>query len=98
MKIFGLKNCDKCCLAATVLDVANITDVKRIQIHDEILRRAFSKFGEKLVNRRSTTWRGLDHIEQQENPMELLKKYPTLMKRPLIKTQDGQLFWDGMMR
>ena len=41
MKIFGLKNCDKCCLAATVLDVANITDVKRIQIPDEILLEHF---------------------------------------------------------
>ena len=92
MKIFGLKNCDKCRSAAKVLEVFDIIDVKKTQISDEILNDAFSNFGEQLVNRQSTTWRGLDPIEQRANTMELLKKYPTLMKRPLIRTKEGQLF------
>ena len=92
MKIFGLKNCDKCRSAAKTLQVSDIIDVKKTQLPEEILKEAFFNFGEKLVNRKSNTWKRLDTNELQANPMELLRKYPTLMKRPLIRTQEGQLF------
>ena len=100
MKIFGLKNCNKCRSAAKELEVSSIIDVKRTQVPEEILSKAFSDFGERLVNRHSATWRSLDPVEQQANPMELLKKYPTLMKRPLIRTREGQLFlgWTDSVR
>ena len=92
MEIFGIINCDKCRLAQKALDVSAITDVKRVQIPKDILLKAFSTFGDKLLNRSSTTWRTLDPAEKEKNPLELIKKYPTLMKRPLIKDKNGELF------
>ena len=92
MEIFGIINCDKCRLARKALCVSEITDVKRVQIPEDILLKAFSTFGEKLLNRSSTTWRTLDPAEKEQHPLELIKKYPTLMKRPLIKDKSGELF------
>ena len=92
MEIFGIINCDKCRLAQKALDVSEITDVKRMQIPEDILLKAFSTFGEKLLNRSSATWRTLDPAEKEQSPLELIKKYPTLMKRPLIKDKNGELF------
>ena len=79
-------------MARKALGVSEITDVKRVQIPEDILLTAFSTFGEKLLNRSSTTWRTLDPAEKEQNPLELIKKYPTLMKRPLIKDKNGELF------
>ena len=100
MKLFGLKNCDKCRSAAKTLDVSEIIDVREKQISEKILNEAFTNFGEKLVNQKSITWRRLSTTEQQKNPLELLKKYPTLMKRPLIRTKEGQLFlgWEDEVK
>ena len=92
MEIFGIINCNKCRLARKALGVSKITDVKRVQIAEDILLKAFSTFGKKLLNRSSTTWRTLDPAEKEKNPLELIKKYPTLMKRPLIKNKNGELF------
>ena len=92
MEIYGLKNCDKCRMAHKALDGYDIIDVKNVPISDEILQAAFLTFGEKLINRNSTTWRGMNDTEKRETPLALLRKYPTLMKRPLIKTAEGRLF------
>ena len=46
-------------------------------------------FGDDLVNRRSTTWRGLDAAERARDPLDLLVAHPSLMKRPLI-AHEGQ--------
>ena len=92
MEIYGLKNCDKCRMARKALKLSNIIDVKKEPIPEELLQAAFSYFGEKLINRNSITWRGLGNIEKDETSLVLLKKYPELVKRPLIKTAAGQLF------
>ena len=49
---------------------------------------------EALVNRRSTTWRGLDEAakaqaESAEGALSLLLAHPTLMKRPVIVDGDA---------
>ncbi len=45
--------------------------------------------GKTLLNRRSTTWKNLDSREQAEadqgKVVELLLKYPTLIKRPVLE-------------
>ena len=92
MEIYGLKNCDKCRRACRALSLSNIIDIKNEPIPKELLQAAFLTFGEQLINRRSTTWRGLSDIEKGSAPLALLKKYPKLIKRPLIKTAAGQLF------
>ena len=92
MEIYGLKNCDKCRRARRALNLSDIVDIKNEPIPEELLQAAFLIFGGQLINRSSTTWRELSDIEKGSAPLALLKKYPKLMKRPLIKTAGEQLF------
>lgn len=103
MKFYGLKNCDTCRKALKMLRESGVDvsvfDVRKDGVPEELLARAFEKFGEKLLNRRSTTWRGLSETRQKEAPIELLKATPSLMKRPLIDL-NGDLFlgWDASVQ
>ena len=92
MEIYGLKNCYRCRRARRALCLSNIIDIIKEPISEKLLQAAFLTFGEQVINRRSTTWRALSDIEKGSNPFTLLKNYPKLMKRPLIKTAGGQLF------
>ena len=100
MKIYGLKNCDKCrqalkALSNSVQDVSFI-DVRSDGISLEVLENFYSIFGVGLVNKRSTTRRSLSLSEQKLNPIELLIKYPALMKRPIISYNDKfELGWNN---
>ena len=91
MKIYGLKNCDTCRKALKSLDGAVLVDIRETPLDDALLDRALAQFAEKLVNTRSTTWRGLDDAERARPPRDLLRDHPALMKRPLIETADGEL-------
>ncbi|NVO23436.1 ArsC/Spx/MgsR family protein [Donghicola mangrovi] len=93
MNLYGLKTCDTCRKAAKALPDANYIDVRKDGVPAEVLSAAYDVFGDKLVNKSSTTWRGLDEAERARPALELLAEHPTLMKRPLI-TRDGQM-WLG---
>ncbi|MDE4173613.1 arsenate reductase [Phaeobacter sp. PT47_59] len=95
MQLFGLKTCDTCRKALKLLPEAQLVDVRGEGVPDAMLEQALATFGDKLVNTRSTTWRGLSEAERAEAPLDLLRKHPALMKRPLIE-KDGALFlgWD----
>ena len=99
MKIYGLKNCDKCrqalkTLSNSVQDVSFI-DVRSDAISLKLLKNFFSIFGVELVNKRSTTWRRLSLSEQKQDPIELLIKYQALMKRPVISYNNkSELGWN----
>ena len=100
MKIFGLTNCDECRMACRALNLSNIIDIIKEPIPEELLQAALLTLGEQLINRSSITWRVLSDIEKGSDPLNLFKKYPKLMKRPLIKTAGGQLFmgWNEDVR
>ncbi|KEJ89958.1 ArsC/Spx/MgsR family protein [Sulfitobacter donghicola] len=85
VEIYGLKNCDTCRKALKALPEARLIDVRAEGVSAALLARALDEFGEKLLNTRSTTWRGLAQEEREKDPMLLLESYPALMKRPLIK-------------
>lgn len=97
--IYGLKNCDSCRRAMKALGEATLSDVRADGVPDAVLDRALARFGEKLLNTRSTTWRGLDAAARAAPPRELLQRYPTLMKRPLIEA-GGALYlgWGSDVR
>lgn len=98
MKIYGLKNCDAC-RAAVKATGAELIDVRAAPLSEATLQRFLDAFGEALVNRRSTTWRGLSDDARAGAPIELLAAHPTLMKRPVI--EDGQqllLGWTAATR
>ncbi|KIC35312.1 ArsC/Spx/MgsR family protein [Leisingera sp. ANG-M7] len=95
MKIYGLKNCDTCRKALKALPDSVLSDIRADGMPEGLLEAAHTQFGDKLINTRSTTWRGLSEEERASEPLDLLRAHPALMKRPLIE-RDGELFlgWD----
>ena len=88
MILYGLKTCDTCRKALKSLPDAEFQDVRADGVPDHVLANAMARFGEALLNTRSTTWRGLSSEERAGPPLELLAAHPTLMKRPLIIDAD----------
>ena len=94
--LYGLTTCDTCRKARRAVPQAVFVDVRSDGVPVPVLKKAFELFGEKLVNTRSTTWRGLSAQERASDPLGLLQEHPTLMKRPLITTADTYyLGWDS---
>ncbi|WP_136440188.1 ArsC/Spx/MgsR family protein [Pacificoceanicola onchidii] len=95
MILYGLKTCDTCRKARKALPDIQFMDVREDGIPQDVLTAALEAFGEKLLNTRSTTWRGLSDSERAGAPLDLLKAHPTLMKRPLIVDGESMtLGWD----
>lgn len=91
MELYGLKTCDTCRKARKALPEAAFLDVREDGVPENVLDNALEKFGDDLLNTRSTTWRGLSEAERAGQPKDLLQAHPTLMKRPLI-VADGQMY------
>jgi len=91
MQFYGLKACDSCSKARKALQNQQVEyiDVREGHVPDTVLQAALEKFGDAMLNRASTTWRGLDEVTRAGDPLALLKAYPTLMKRPLIVRDGG---------
>ncbi|MBK5935129.1 arsenate reductase-like glutaredoxin family protein [Rhodovulum imhoffii] len=88
MRFFGLKSCDTCRKARKSLSPhyqMRIIDVRDDGVSRGDLARFYQVFGDRLVNRRSTTWREIDEAMRSSNPVDLLAACPTLMKRPVIE-------------
>ena len=95
MILYGLKTCDTCRKALKSLPQADFVDVREDGVPQDVLHAAQARFGEKLLNTRSTTWRNLSQAERDMDPLALIAAHPTLMKRPLVV--DGArlvLGWD----
>ena len=90
MKIYGIKSCDTSRKAAKELG-AELHDVRENPLNGKELSAFLDIFGERLVNTRSTTWRGLSEDERKGQPVDLIARHPTLMKRPVIE-KDGVLY------
>lgn len=93
---FGLKTCDSCRAALKSIGSAgvqvDVQDVREGGVPEDMLRRAVDELGaDAVVNRRSTTWRGLSETERAGDPVALILAHPALMKRPLIMHEDGRL-------
>ncbi len=90
MRLYGIKNCDTCRKALKKIENEGLSvtfvDVREQPLDPETLDRFLTAFGEKLINQRSTTWRGLSEEARAQTPSALLTAHPTLMKRPVIET------------
>jgi arsenate reductase len=91
MRVYGIKTCDTCRKAVRELN-AELRDIRADPLSAAELSRFLDAFGTALVNTRSTTWRGLDAESRSAAPADLLAAHPTLMKRPLIETPEGDLY------
>lgn len=103
MTLYGLSNCDSCRAAKKALEAAGkevvFRDVRSDPLDQDTLARFHVSFGESLVNRRSTTWRGLSEQQRAGDPVDLLLAHPTLMKRPVIEAGETlTLGWDATAR
>lgn len=95
MTLYGLKNCDTCRKALKALPQAELVDVSVTPVPEALLDRGLAEFGDRMLNTRSTTWRGLSEAERERPAKELLVAHPKLMKRPLIVAGDAlYLGWD----
>ena len=87
--IYGLKTCDTCRKALKALPDAQFRDIRATPLTQEERREFLAAFGDTLINRASTTWRGLDDQARLAPPETLLTHYPALMKRPVIRANDA---------
>lgn len=87
MRIYGLKACDTCRKAAKALG-AELVDIRATPLEPAQIATFLEAFGEDLLNKRSTTWRGLSEEERAMEPAVLIAAHPAVMKRPVIE-KDG---------
>lgn len=100
IKILGLKNCDKCRDAQTKLNNLGYNlefiDVRKNPIGLDQIKQLIAMFGNQILNKRSTTFRGLSQSEKDFSTVQLLQKYPTLMKRPvLMSSEKNSIGWNA---
>ena len=94
MKIYGLKNCDSCKKTLKALQSSGrsveFIDLRATPVSIEQLQKWLDEHGDAvLVNRKSTTWRGLDDQARQQPVLALLMANPTLIKRPVIESGEN---------
>jgi len=95
----GIPNCDTVKKARRWLETHHIAyqfhDLKKSGIDLHTLHNWIDNAGmDALINRRGTTWRRLSTTEKktvdQNALIDLIRQYPTLIKRPVIDT-DSQI-------
>ena len=94
LTVYGIKQCDTVRKALKWLDQNGFEhrfhDFRSDGLQAELLQNWLdSGFSDKLVNRRSTTWRQLSETQRQsegEMLLNLLMQFPTLIKRPVFVT------------
>lgn len=89
MRVYGVKACDTCRKAVKALG-AELVDIRATPLDADQIAAFHATFGEALLNKRSTTWRGLSEAERAMDPVALIAAHPTVMKRPVIE-KDGKL-------
>jgi arsenate reductase-like glutaredoxin family protein len=99
MIVYGIATCDTCKAALKALKAAGhevaFRDVRAEPLAPDEIAEFVGTFGEAIVNRQSTTWRSLSDWLKASDPEEQIAAQPTLMKRPVIRTDAGlHLGWD----
>ena len=95
LKIYGIKNCDTVKKALKFLSSKSLPhefiDFRENLISEDLYKTMEKAVGiELLINKRSTTYRSLTDNEKQNIDYELVSKYPTLIKRPVL-IQNGDV-------
>lgn len=94
LTVYGIKQCDTCRKALKWLQAQGVEhrfhDFRVDGLQPGVLKDWLdSPFADKLVNRRSTTWRQLTEAQRQlqgQDLVQLLLENPTLIKRPVFVT------------
>lgn len=93
LTVYTLKNCDTCKKAIKWLEAEGIAfnnhDVRADGLSRETITQIVETLGwEKALNRRSTTWRGLEEAQKADvdnaKAIALIEEHETLLKRPVF--------------
>ena len=93
LTVYHLKTCDTCRKAIKALKAAGhdltLVDVRADGVPSSDLETFVGNLGhDKVLNTRSTTWRGLGDAEKSDvtaqKAVTLMTEHPTLIKRPII--------------
>ena len=94
MILYGISDCDTVKKAKNWLETNQLEysfhDFRKQGLEPDIIQGWLTQIAwDKLLNKRSTTWRNLEPEVQQsvnaENIIHLLVENPTLIKRPVLK-------------
>lgn len=89
MIVYGIPSCDTVKKALAALRAAGhdpaFRDVRANPLTPAERAEFLAAFGDKVINRASTTWRTLSEEDRAQNPDALLAAHPALMKRPVIR-------------
>lgn len=101
IKIFGIPNCGSVKKALAWCDAQQVeytfVNFKKNEVSAEQVQKWLACVGPVLLNKKGTTWRKVPQEVQQKVQADpqalvaLLVEMPTLMKRPIIETQQGQV-------
>lgn len=92
--MYGIKNCDTIKKARRFLEDHQVEfefiDFRQQPIEPALLQSFVDQIGwDKLINKRSTTYRGLSDVQKADITLELTLKNPTLIKRPVLVTDSN---------
>lgn len=99
MILYGISTCDTCKKALKAIQAAEkpvtFRDVRADPLTEAEITELVTEFGDRIINKSSTTWRGLNDWLRASEPEAQLAAQPTLMKRPVIRVGDTlYLGWD----
>jgi arsenate reductase-like glutaredoxin family protein len=97
--LYGISTCDTVRKARKALEggghAVTFRDIRAEPLSASEWEVLLTRFGEALVNRRSTTWRGLSEAARSDDPATVLSANPSLMKRPVCNAGEvWTLGWD----
>ena len=96
IKLYGIKNCDTVRKARKWLEQKGVehsfSDYRDEALNKNELEKWYDAVGDKLLNKRSTTWKQLSESERAADDkasiVALLAQHPTLIKRPVLVNAD----------
>ncbi len=94
MIMYGIKNCDSVKKAQKFLTSQGINfefvDLREHPINEKTLQNFVDVLGwDKLINKRSTAYQNLSFVQRQSITPALTLKNPTLIKRPVLVTNNN---------
>ncbi|MFE3838736.1 arsenate reductase family protein [Pseudogemmobacter sonorensis] len=97
MILYGIPTCDTCKKALKSLAAAGrevrFRDIRAEPLTEAEIAEIVAEFGERAVNRQSTSYRGFSDFLKASEPEDQIKAQPTVMKRPVIR--DGESWYLG---
>jgi arsenate reductase len=103
MILYGISTCDTCKKALKALKTAGrdvtFRDIRAQPLSEAEIDKIVMEFGDRAVNKQSTTYRGLNDFLKVSDPEAQIAAQPAVMKRPVIDA-DGKFYlgWDDAVQ